>query len=287
MIDRRQMLSLLPAGVAGLAGWSSRIEAAGTGTGEPFGGFTLGIQSFTFRNFGLEAALRRIKDLGLQAIELSKGHAPLSDDATKTAALVRLCKEYGVTPRAWGVQAFSKNHDANRKSFEFARQLGLPVMSATPDPDAFDSLDKLCDEYKIAIAIHPHGPTGGGKLDRWYSAELIWAAVKDHHPLIGACLDTGHLIRSAQLGKTLDPAQQIRVMRDRNFGLHLKDHDNRRKTDVPFGKGVLDVTAVLKALRDVKFKQMISIEYEANPDDPTSEVRECIETFKESVRKLT
>src|SRR5262249_23720237 len=100
------------------------------------------------------------------------------------------------------------------------------------------------------------------------------------------CLDTGHLIRSAQLGKVLDPAEQVRVMRDRNFGLHLKDHDNQRRTDVPFGKGALDVAAVLKALRDVKFKYMISIEYEANPEEPTADVRQCVALFKDAVRKL-
>ena len=33
------------------------------------------------------------------------------------------------------------------------------MFSADPDPDSFDSLDKLCDEYKIAIGIHPHGPS--------------------------------------------------------------------------------------------------------------------------------
>ena len=40
-------------------------------------------------------------------------------------------------------------------------------------------------------------------------------------------------------------------MGKRNFGMHLKDHDNKRKTDVVYGQdgGVLDVPAVLKALQ--------------------------------------
>jgi sugar phosphate isomerase/epimerase len=286
MIDRRTFLGLAPAALAGLSALPQRLDAATAGT-DPFGGFTLGIQSYTFRSFRLEQALHRIKGLGLHSVEFSQVHAPLTDDKAKLEALLRLCKEYEQTPRAWGVQKFTKDHDANRKSFEFGRKLGLQALSANPDPDAFDSLDKLCEEYKIAIAIHPHGPVGGGKLDRWYSAELIYAAVKDHHPLVGACLDTGHLIRSAQLGKVLDPAHQVRVMRDRNFGLHLKDHDNKTKSDVPYGKGVLDVAAVLKALREVKFKGMISIEYEAKPEDPTADVRECVEYFKETVKNLS
>lgn len=72
---------------------------------------------------------------------------------------------------------------------------------------------------------------------------------------------------------------------DRRYFLHA-DHDNDRKTDVVYGKGVLDVAAVLKALREVKFKGMISIEYEANPQEPSSDVRACLEVFKESVKKL-
>ncbi len=115
---------------------------------------------------------------------------------------------------------------------------------------------------------------------------MILAAVKDHHRAYRLCLDTGHLIRSAQLGKKLDPAEEIRKMGDRNFGLHLKDHDNEKEIDVVCGKGVLDVPAVLKALRDVKFQGLISIEYEASPDEPTDDVKACVQVFKDSVKKL-
>jgi sugar phosphate isomerase/epimerase len=208
----------------------------------------------------------------------------LTDKPDAIKAFLSVCKEYGVTPRAWGVQHFSKDHDANKRIFDFGKALGLKMFSASPDKDAFDSLDKCCEEYKIAIGIHPHGPIGTGRLDQWYSAEIILAAVKDHHQLIGACLDTGHLIRSAQLGKKLDPAEQVRVMGRRNFGMHLKDHDNKRDTDVVFGKGVLDVPAVIKALREVKFQGMISIEYEANADNPSPDVRACLDVFKDAVK---
>jgi inosose dehydratase len=255
---------------------------------DPFGGFTLGCQSYTFRHFNTEQALKRIKDLGLHSVELFQKHAPLEASDEQNKALLKLCKEYDITPVCWGVQSFSKDHDKNKKSFEFAKALGLKSISADPDPDSFDSLDKLCDEYKIAIAIHPHGPQGD-HLHRWYSADVIMAAVKDHNALIGSCLDTGHLIRSAQLGKKLDPAEEVRKMGARNIGLHLKDHDNKRKTDVVFGKdgGVLDMVALLKALREVKFKGHLSIEYEAKEEEPTEDVAACVEVFKDSVKKLS
>jgi sugar phosphate isomerase/epimerase len=278
-LDRRRFLQVAGAGALSLA-------LPGQGRAEtrpdPFGGFTLGVQSYTFRNFDLEPCLKRIKDLGLTSVEFYQKHAPLEARPEQLAAILKLCKEYGVTPRCWGVQNFKKDHDFNKKIFEFGKALGVAAFSADPDPDSFDSLDKLCEEYKIAIAIHPHGPAGGGKLHRWYGSEVILPAVKDHNALIGTCLDTGHLIRADQLNKKLDPATEIRAMGKRNFGIHLKDHDNAKKTDVIIGKGVLDVPGVIKALREVGFKYMISIEYEANPNEPTEDVRACVEVFKKA-----
>jgi sugar phosphate isomerase/epimerase len=203
------------------------------------------------------------------------------------ASAKKLAADYGITPVAFGVEKFSSNHDNNKRLFDFAAALGVKFLSADPDPNSFDSLDKLVEEYSIAIAIHPHGPMGG-KMHRWDSAETILAAVKNHHPKIGTCIDTGHLIRSSQLGRDFDPAQQIRVMGARNYGLHLKDHDNRRKTDVPFGDptGVLDVASVLQALKDVGFQGYISIEYEANPDNPTADVAQCVKHVRETLAKL-
>jgi len=282
-LDRRSFLFATAAATA----VGPKMIAAPAGD-DTFGGFTVGIQSYTFRNFQpLERALKKTQELGLKNAEFYNGHIKPTSTPEAIAAAKKLCSEYGVTPIAFGVEGFSKDHDSNKKKFEFGAALGIKHFSADPDPDSFDSLDKLCDEYKISIAIHPHGPSGKGK-HRWYSADVILPAVKDHNPLIGTCLDTGHLIRMEQLGEKLDPADQVRKMGDRNFGIHLKDHDNKRKEDVPFGDktGELDVPGVLKALKEVKFKGYISIEYEAQPDDPSADVKKCVAYLKDAAKKL-
>ena len=168
--------SFLGAGAALALGGLSRLVAEEKA--DPFGGFRLGAQSYTFREFKLEPALQRMKKLGLKYGEFYQGHCPMTDKPEAIKAFQKLCAEYGVTPWAWGVQGFTKKHDDNKRVFEFGKALGLKMFSASPSPDSFDSLDKLCDEYKIAIGIHPHGPVGGGKLDRWYSAketQRTWA----------------------------------------------------------------------------------------------------------------
>ncbi len=283
--SRRHFLRSAGAAALGLAALGAENKK-----GDAFGGFSLGCQAYTFRKFNVEQGLKQIKDLGLHYVEFypgQQGQLNVNSTPEQIKAMLAVCKDYGITPVCWGVESFSKNHDANKKKFELAKALGLKSLSADPDPDSFDSLDKLCDEYKIAIAIHPHGPQGP-VLHRWYSAEVIMAAVKDHNELIGSCLDTGHLIRAAQLGKKLDPAREVLTMGKRNYGLHLKDHDNKRHTDVVFGQdgGVLDLVALLKALREVNFKGHLSIEYEAKPDDPSKDVAACIDVFKDSVKKL-
>ena len=294
--SRRHFLRTAGAAAVGLAAVPAALRAEEK-KDDPFGGFTVGCQAYTFRNFDVEQGLKRIKDLGLHYVEFypgQKGQLNVNSTPEQIQAMLKLCKDYDITPVCWGVESFSKDHDANKKKFELAKALGLKALSADPDPDSFDSLDKLCDEYKISIGIHPHGPVGKDTLDRWYSAEIILAAVKDHNPLIGSCLDTGHLIRAAILGKELDPAKEIRVMGARNFGIHLKDNDNKAEmngvgggnSNVVFGKGALDVPAVLKALRDVRFKGYISIEYEAHADDPSADMQECVAVFRESVKKL-
>ena len=258
-----------------------------TAAADDFGGFTVGVQTYTFREFDLEPALKRTQDLGLKFAEFYNKHVPLNSTPEKLAAIKKVCGEYGVTPIAFGVQRFTKDHDANKKLFEFGKTLGVSYLSADPTMDAFDSLDKLCEEYKIAIAIHPHGPSGKGR-HHWWSAEIIMKAVKDHHKLIGACLDTGHLLRMAQLGEKLDPAQQVKVMGERNYAMHLKDHDNMRKTDVVFGDstGSLDVAAVFKALQEVGFKGTVNIEYEANPKDPQADMMKCVAFARAAARKV-
>jgi sugar phosphate isomerase/epimerase len=291
-LTRRRFLQAAALSVASAPAWLRAEDKRD----ERFGPFTVGVQSYTFRNFDLEQCLKRTQDLGLHYIELFQGlpgkpHARSDSTPAQIDALLKTCKNYDVKPVAYGVERFTKDHEKNKKMFEFGQALGLKYFSADPEPDAFDSLDKLCDEYKIAIAIHPHGPWGKKQLHRWYSAEVILKAVKDHHELIGTCLDTGHLIRAAILGEKLDAAQQIRAMGERNFGIHLKDNDNEAEkrgdpnSNVVFGKGALDVASVLKALKDVNFKGAISIEYESHPNDPMTDVKECLAVLEKEVKK--
>lgn len=287
-MHRRGFLQTGLTTAAGLAAAPALASAAQGQKPDPFAGFIVGIQSYTFRQFNLEQCLVQTQKLGLHYIEFYRGHVPLDATPGQIKAVLNLCRQYQITPIAFGVENFTNNNQFNRRKFEFARNLGVRYLTADPDPDSFDSLDKLVAEFNIAIAIHPHGPISAKQLHRWYSPEQILAAVKNHNRLIGTCLDTGHLIRCARppFEIKLDPAAEIRRMGARNFGLHLKDHDNKTDVDVVYGRGVLQVLPILQALREVKFQGFISIEYEANPKNPAPDVAACLEVFRAACAKL-
>ena len=250
---------------------------------DPFGGFTSASRATRSASSTWNRPSSRIGNWGSSTPSSTEATSRSTASREKIKSILKLCKEYGVTPVAFGVEPFTQEPRREQEAVRVRQGASASSTSApTRRPDSFDSLDKLCDEYKIAIAIHPHGPTGRKDRHRWWSAEVIMKAVKDHHKLIGSCLDTGHLIRMAQLGEKLDPAQQVKVMGNRNFGMHLKDHDNKRRTDVVFGTdgGVLDVPAVFKALQEVKFDGLRGIEYEANPKDPTADMKSSMKSCK-------
>src|SRR5947209_2392066 len=110
---------------------------------DPFGGFVMGVQPYCFRKFDTEQALKRTSELGLHYVESYQKHAPLDSIPAQIKALLRLCGDYGIKPIAFGVQAFTNKHDANKKVFEFGKALGINTLSADPNADSFDSLDKL------------------------------------------------------------------------------------------------------------------------------------------------
>jgi len=286
-LSRREFLAASAAGAA--LGALARSHSLAADAPQSYGWLNVGAQSYSFRDFPLERALKQYQALGLKYGEFFSKHIPLTSKPAEIEAAKKLCQEYGVTPVAYGVQRFSRNADDNRKNFELGKALGLKYLSADPDPDSFDSLDKLCDEYQIAIGIHPHGPSGRGnnmKMHRWYSAEVILAAVKDHNPLIGTCIDTGHILRCVLLNKPLDPAEQIRMMGKRNFGLHLKDFDPKTKEEVIVGRGSLDVAGVVRALKDVGFRGYANLEYELNPQDPTADMAEGLKALAAATQKV-
>ena len=274
---RRRFLALTTAAAAGATIFDVPDILAAD---DPYRGLPIGVQSFSLRNYNVVEAVRHIQGMGLHFVEFFSKH--LSPQATdqQLAENRKLLERAKVSISAHGVNRFSKDHAANRKVFEFAKRAGVRNITANPTPDAFDSLDKLVAEYNIRIAIHNHGP--GALYD---TIESVKKAVKGRHKLVGACVDTGHFIRSKE-----DPVKAVHELGPRVFGVHMKDEAKREKKshNVVIGSGHLDVLGLFKGLKKVGFPAdgSLSLEYEANPTNPIDDMKQCLAVAREAIAKL-
>ena len=239
-----------------------------------YGGFPMGIQSYSLRSFGVdgpEGALQRIQNLGLHWVEFFGGHYAITPDEKKIAEMNAKLAKHDLSVSSHGVNGFSKDHAKNEAIFKFAKAAGIRNISADPTPDSFESLDKLVAQYDVRIAIHNHGPGA-----RYNKPEDSLKAVEGHDKRVGFCADLGHYIRSGY-----DAAEVVEKLGARLYGIHLKDFAEKKSNakGVILGKGQMDVAAVFKAMRKVKFPAdgALSLEYEENPKDPIAEIKECLD----------
>lgn len=281
-LARRRFLALSAAAAAGATFFDApQILSAANLQAEkdPFGGFPVGAQSYSLRNFNTAECIRHLQGLGLHYAEFYSKHLDPKAKDEDIAATLKTLEEANIKLIAHGVHGFGKDEAANRRLFEFAKKAGVKTLTADPTPESYESLDKLCAEFGIRIAIHNHGP--GHRFDK---IESVVAACKGRHPLFGSCVDCGHFLRSGE-----DPVKAIHELGPRVFGVHLKDDIElgRASKNVVIGKGKLDVVGVFKALRAIKFPAdgALSLEYEAKPENPIEDMKACVEVAKEAIAK--
>jgi sugar phosphate isomerase/epimerase len=246
------------------------------------GGFAIGCQAWCFNRYTVFEAIEKTAAAGGKVIEFFPGQKVSAEmtmgwgpdaPADAVSAVKAKLEKHGVRAVAFGVTGLGKDAAANRKTFEFARTMGLVSITSEPDAAAMDDIEKLVKEFDIMLAIHNHPRQANNPNYKYWDPEYVLSLVKGRDPRMGACADTGHMVRSG-----LKPVEVLRLYKDRVISLHLKDLDKFSPggVDVPYGTGVSDVPGILKELRGRKFQGPISIEYENNWDFSVPEIAQCI-----------
>jgi sugar phosphate isomerase/epimerase len=282
-LSRRDVLKLAAAGAAAATPGLRAALAADNAT-DPYAGLKMGMQSYSLRTYDFPTALKHTRELGLKYWESIPKHIPITTTPKNIAEDKALLDEAGIRLMAYGVLEFNANETEARKNFDFAKAIGLVAISANPKKDkpTFDLLDKLVAEYDVAIAIHNHGP--GARYSKISDVEDI---VKDRHPKIGACVDTGHYLRSDQ-----DPVEALERLKDRLYGVHLKDvrtitsGGRRQKIFTIVGQGDLDLVKCLRVLKQQNYQGCVSLEYEENEKNPLSDIAASLQATREAAAKL-
>jgi len=263
-------------------GKEAKKQKRGKGAAEevtgPYAPFKMALQSYSLRKFGFEKMIETLWGLEIKFVELYPAHFPGDLSESERRSRLRIMRHNGIKSIAYGVVSFTSDHEKNRKLFQFARDLNLASLSADPAPDSFESLDKLVEEYRIPVAIHNHGPED----KRYRTPEMIEKAIKDHHRLIGLCVDTGHFLRV-----DVNPVEVVKQFKDRVYGVHLKEVKTEagKKVFKVLGEGDLDTVGLLRALKEHRFQGGLSLEYEEEEDAPIPSIKKCLEVVREAVRK--
>lgn len=233
----------------------------------------VGAQSYSFRHFDTAGALDQLARLGMDQMEFCAVHFPPDPSHPDLDAVLRMLAERNVSVPCFGVEGFGTDDATNRNKFRFAQRIGAKYLSADPEPEAFTLLERLVDEFDIKIAIHNHGP--GARYDK---VEDTLTAIRNLHPHIGACVDTGHALRSGEA-----PHEVIEQLGARVHCLHLKDWKIGGDETV-IGEGDLNLTETVAALRAINFDGFICMEYELDPEDPTPGMKRGLQNWLDALK---
>lgn len=248
-------------------------------------GWKLGTQSWTFRDRTLFEAIDAAAALGLKYMECYPGQ-PFSRDHPDVKLGIDLSPDLqkqltgklqasGVTLTGYGVVGFKNDEAECRKTFDFAKSMGIMTISCEPDEDAFDMLDSLSAEYTINLAIHDHP-----KPSHYWNPDTVLKVTTGRSNRIGACADTGHWLRSG-----LVPVDCLRKLEGRIIELHFKDIAN--DTDQPWGNGSGNARSMLEELHRQNFKGVILLEYEhGSGKELEDNAAKCVAFFDAAAQEI-
>jgi len=267
-------------------------------------GWQMAIHAYTFRKFSIFECIDKTAALGLKYMSLS---GSVSLDGSNSVTTVNLSDKdaqaikdaataKGIKLVNIGVVKLPPDEAESRKVFEFAKKMGIDTLVAEPEQAALDTVEKLCKEYNIKVGIHDHP-----KPNHYWNPDVVLEAVKGRTPLMGACADTGHWLRSG-----LDPVECLKKLDGRVICLHFKDlvpndsnaqdegtaKKNKKKSeakamhDVPWGTGVGNVKAQMAELKRQHFHGAFCVEYEYHWENSMPEVAECVKFFNATCAEL-
>ncbi len=251
-------------------------------------GWQLAIHSYTFQKFSIFDAIDKSAALGVKYMSISGGlmldgsnrmtTVDLSDAERADIDKKLRADGFGNFVNI-GVVQLPADEAKSRKVFEFAKKWGINVLVAEPELNALDTVEKLCKEYNIKVAIHDH-PKGHSI---YWNPDAVLSAIKGRTPLMGACADVGHWMRSG-----LDPLECIKKLNGHIICLHFKDLNEMGPDahDVPWGTGVGKSKEIMAELKRQHFHGAFCVEYEYHWTTSSPEIAQCVKFWNDTCAEL-
>lgn len=273
---RREILKTAALGALSLPLLGATIARGGESPGRAGAGrdpgLRLGVTSYSTRTMTLDETIATLKVLRITNAALFRNHCNWETATVdECRAVGEKLKAAGLALTGSGVINLANNEATARKAFENVRAAGMATMVCKPEVAALPLVEKLAKVYDQKLAIHNHGPE-----DKVYpTPAVIWDAIKSLDSRIGLCVDVGHSARGGQ-----EPVEAIRKYAARVYDIHMKDSTAvpgaMKDVPVEVGAGRLDIRGVLRALLDIKYKGVVTFEYEKVAANPVTGLAESV-----------
>jgi sugar phosphate isomerase/epimerase len=251
-------------------------------------GVMIGVQSYSFRDRGMDEALKAMTDIGFSYTELWQGHieppkGTSPEDVKKwrnSPDSLNQMKEVKKKFDAAGVKIYALNYsfgpqhtDAEIElGMEMAKTLGTKYITASSKVSQAKRINDLAVKHDVLVAMHGHdnvkNPDEFSTIDRFEKA-------MEGNPNIKINLDIGHFIAAGG-----DPVTYLEKMHKDILTLHIKDRKKDHGANMPFGQGDTPIKEVLQELKTKKYAIPANIEYEYKGADTVVEVGKCFEYCK-------
>lgn len=257
---RNEFLRLTGLGITGavtsVAGSSFIPAPAPPGKNE----LSLGLSSYTFRNFSLDDTIKMSLRLGIQNISLKAFHLPLDSSEAAIKMASQKVKEAGMNLYGAGV-IYMKTEEEVNNAFAYAAHAGMGMIIGVPNHELLPMVEEKVKTTNIRLAIHNHGP--GDKL--YTSPNDVYEKIKDLDERIGLCIDIGHVVRIGE-----DPVPLLAKYKHRLYDMHMKDVDKALAEGEPveIGRGIIDIPKVIKTLKKINYSGHVTFEFEKDGNDP-------------------
>jgi sugar phosphate isomerase/epimerase len=230
--------------------------------------FKLAIAGYSFAKFDIDQSLAMMQRMDVHYLCIKDFHLPLDSSETQIAAFHAKLASKGVTGYAVGPIYMKSEADID-KGFAYAKRVGVKLIVGVPNYELLPYVDKKVKEYDFHYAIHIHGPD----IKTYPNAKDVIDHVKDLDPRIGMCLDIGHDMRDG-----FNPVDDLKKYVSRVFDMHIKNVTAASKEGrtCEMGRGVINIPALVRMLRKVKYAGACSLEFEKDMDDPLTGLAESI-----------
>ena len=230
--------------------------------------FKIGVAGYTYRSFDIDQTLAFLKSMEVHYMSVKDWWLPLDSTKEQMDAFKAKCREYDVEPYILGPIYMRSEAEVDR-AFAYAERYGSDVFIGVPNYELTDYVIKKVKDTGIKVAIHTHGPDGAPFPNIQKVAEVY----KDPSLGIGCCMDLGHSVRMGE-----DIVKDIKKYKAWIYDIHIKDESEASKEGQTWemGRGVMDFRPIVKVLRQIKYKGVVSLEFEKNGKNPHPGVAESI-----------